>query len=99
MGTIVSNIYDEINLHGSWEAYVEFRDIDLKKDEPLPDQGDIPYFPDPEVVPNTAGVITTINMLDEIVDYHKKEKENALRIRLDEIRNRWNKAKSAKRSS
>lgn len=98
MGTATSKIYDEIKLHGSWEAYVEFRDIDLKKGEALPDQGEIPYFPDPEVVPNTAGITTTVNMLYEIVDYNKKEKERALKIRLEEISNSWKKAKSGKRS-
>ena len=95
MGSIVSNIYDEINLHGSWEAYVEFRDIDLKKVEPLPDHGDIPYFPDPEVVPNTAGTITTFNMLGEISDWLKKETAQAWKTKM-ETTMRFDRTKSGK---
>ena len=44
MGSIISKIADEIALHGSYEAYEKFRDKEEKEE-------DIPYFPDPEVVP------------------------------------------------
>jgi len=45
MGSSISKIADEIALHGSYEAYEEFRDKKAKEE-------DIPYFPDPEVVPH-----------------------------------------------
>ena len=50
MGTIISKINDEIKLHGSYEAYIEFRDMPEKTHQRLLDRGDIPYFPDLEEV-------------------------------------------------
>ena len=41
MGSIVSKLADEIALHGSYEAYADWRDRQ---------RDDIQYFPDPEVV-------------------------------------------------
>lgn len=50
MGSIVSKIADEIKLHGSYEAYLKFQEMQDSKVEHLPDKCDIPYFPDPEEV-------------------------------------------------
>lgn len=91
MGTVISKMYDEIKLHGSWEAYVEFRDIDLKKVDPLPDQADIPYFPDPEVVENTAERIATNYMLDGWPDWLNKETVHGWEMKM-----RFNRTKSEK---
>lgn len=71
MSSIVSKLADEIKLHGSIQAYVDFRDKDQVKKE---DPEDIPYFPDPEVVPNSDAS----DACDFLLQYYVEDFKNQI---------------------
>ena len=68
MGSIISKIADEIELHGSYEEYCTWRD-----------RHEIPYFPNPEVVgesslPFDNGLKLDGFIIDEFPDAGFREK-------------------------